>query len=78
MTDTDYVIFIIIIILSEERLSPLGTAAITGLFYQPHMIEDCECGTIGGMKIGRRLCYQGKEMDYCSVDLYCLLNTELQ
>jgi hypothetical protein len=35
------------------RLGPLGTAANTGLLYQPHMIDDDVCGTIGGMKIGR-------------------------
>jgi hypothetical protein len=35
------------------RLSPLGTAAITGLLYQPRMIGDGDCGAIGGMKIGR-------------------------
>jgi hypothetical protein len=29
----------------------LGTAAITGLLYQPRMIGDC--GEIGGIKIGR-------------------------
>jgi hypothetical protein len=31
----------------------LGTAAITGLLYQPRMIGDGDCGGIGGMKIGR-------------------------
>jgi hypothetical protein len=35
------------------RLSPLGTAATTGLLYQPHMIDDGDCGVIGGMKFGR-------------------------
>jgi hypothetical protein len=35
------------------RLSPFATAATTGLFYQPQMIDDGDCGTIGGMKIGR-------------------------
>jgi hypothetical protein len=35
------------------RLSPLGTAATTGLLYQPHMIDDGDCGGIGGMRIGR-------------------------
>jgi hypothetical protein len=44
---------IIIIILSGVRLSPLGTAAATGLLYQPQMIDDGDCGAIGGMKIGR-------------------------
>jgi hypothetical protein len=41
----------IIIILSGVRLSPLGTAATTGLLYQPQMIHDC--GGIGGMNLGR-------------------------
>jgi hypothetical protein len=31
----------------------LGTAATTGLLYQPQMIDDDDCGEIGGMKIGR-------------------------
>jgi hypothetical protein len=34
------------------RLSPLGTAATTGLLYQPNMIDDGDCGAISGMKIG--------------------------
>jgi hypothetical protein len=35
------------------RLSPLGTAATTGLLYQPEMIDDGDWGEIGGIKIGR-------------------------
>jgi hypothetical protein len=35
------------------KLSPLGTAATTGLLYQPQMLDDGECGAIGGMKVGR-------------------------
>jgi hypothetical protein len=31
----------------------LGTAATTGLLYQPQMIGDGDCGELGGMKIGR-------------------------
>jgi hypothetical protein len=34
-------------------LSPLGTAATSGLLYQPQMIDEGDCGAIGGMKIGR-------------------------
>jgi hypothetical protein len=30
-----------------------GTAATTGLLYQPQMIGDGDCGEIGGMKIGK-------------------------
>jgi hypothetical protein len=44
---------VIIIILSGVRLSPLGTAATTRLLYQPQMMDDGDCGAIGGMKIGR-------------------------
>jgi hypothetical protein len=35
------------------RLSPLGTAATTGPFYQPQMIDCGGCEAIGGMKMGR-------------------------
>jgi hypothetical protein len=31
----------------------LGTAATTGLLYQPRMIGDGDCGEIDGMKIGK-------------------------
>jgi hypothetical protein len=31
-------------------------AATTGLLYQPQMIDDGDCGAIGGMKIGRETC----------------------
>jgi hypothetical protein len=31
----------------------LGTAATTGLLYQPRMIDEGDCGEIGGMKIDR-------------------------
>jgi hypothetical protein len=41
------------IILSGVRLSPLGTAANTGLLYQPQMIDNGDCGAIGGIKIDR-------------------------
>jgi hypothetical protein len=45
--------FLFVIIVSGVRLSPLGTAATTGLLYQPQMIDEGDCGEIGGMKIGR-------------------------
>jgi hypothetical protein len=32
------------IIISRVGLSPLGTAATTGLLYQPQMIDDGDCG----------------------------------
>jgi hypothetical protein len=41
------------IIFRVVRLSSLGTAATTGLLYQPQMIDDGDCRAIGGMKIGR-------------------------
>jgi hypothetical protein len=34
-------------------LSQLGTAATSGLLYKPQMIDEGDCGAIGGMKIGR-------------------------
>jgi hypothetical protein len=39
--------------LSGVRLSPLGTAASTGLLYQSKMADDGVCGASGGIKIGR-------------------------
>jgi hypothetical protein len=48
-----YSLYIIIVINSRVRLSPLGTAATIGLLYQPQMIDVGDCGAIGGMKIGR-------------------------
>jgi hypothetical protein len=47
------IIIIVIIIIIGVRLSPLGTAAITGLLYQPQMIGDGSCETVSGMKIVR-------------------------
>jgi cytochrome b subunit of formate dehydrogenase len=47
------IIIIIIIIISGVILNPLGTAATTGLLYQSQMIDDGDCGAVGGMKIGR-------------------------
>jgi hypothetical protein len=41
-----------ILLLTGVRLSPLCTAAATGLFYQPQMTDDDDCGAIGGIKIG--------------------------
>jgi hypothetical protein len=34
------------------RQRPLGTAATIGLLYQSQMIDDGDCGAVGGMKIG--------------------------
>jgi hypothetical protein len=33
--------------------SPPGTAATSGQLYKPQMIDEGDCGAIGGMKIGR-------------------------
>jgi hypothetical protein len=46
-------IFLFFIVVSGVRLSPLGTAATTGLLYQPQVIDDGDCGEIGEMKISR-------------------------
>jgi hypothetical protein len=43
-------IIIIIIIISGVGPSPLGTAATSGLLYNPQMIDEGDCGAIGGMK----------------------------
>jgi hypothetical protein len=40
-------------IISGVELSPLGTAAASGLLYKPPMIDEGDCGAIGGMKFGR-------------------------
>jgi hypothetical protein len=45
-TATGYGLFFYII-LSGVRLSPLGTAAITSLLYQPQKIDDGDCGAVG-------------------------------
>jgi hypothetical protein len=47
------IIIIIIIIISGVGLSPIGTAATSGLLYKPQMIDEGDCGAIGGMRIGR-------------------------
>jgi hypothetical protein len=38
---------------SGVGLSPFGTAATSDLLYQPQMIDEGDCGAIGGMQIGR-------------------------
>jgi hypothetical protein len=45
--------YLVMWILSGVRLSPLGTAATTGLLYRPQMIDDGGCGAVGGMRIGK-------------------------
>jgi hypothetical protein len=46
-------IFEIYFFLSGVRLSPLGTAATSDLLYEPQMIDEGDCGAVGGMKVGR-------------------------
>jgi hypothetical protein len=43
------------------RLGLLGTAATTGLLYQPQMIDDGDCG----MKIGRGTEVLGENLSQC-------------
>jgi hypothetical protein len=43
----------IIIIISGVGLSPLGTAATSGLLYKPQMIDEDDCEAVDGMKNGR-------------------------
>jgi hypothetical protein len=53
---TEYIehsIFFIIVSGVKLTMSPLGTAATTGLLYQTQMIDDGDYGEIGGMRIGR-------------------------
>jgi hypothetical protein len=45
--------FIFYFIFSGVGLGPLGTAATSGLLYKPQMIDEGDCGAVGGMKIGR-------------------------
>jgi hypothetical protein len=40
-------------IFSGAKLSPPGTAATTGLLYQPQMIDDGDCEAIGGIMLER-------------------------
>jgi hypothetical protein len=56
---------LIIIILNGVRLSPLGIVDPTGLLYQPQMIDDGDCGAIGGMKIGRGNEVLGENLPQC-------------
>jgi hypothetical protein len=36
-----------------------------GLFYQPPMIDDDDCGAIGGMRIGRGTEVLGENLPHC-------------
>jgi hypothetical protein len=45
--------FLFIFFISGVGLSPLGTASPSGLLYKPRMIDERDCGAIGGMRIDR-------------------------
>jgi hypothetical protein len=55
----DHYFIYLLFIIGGVELSPyvllksLGTAATSGLLYKPQMIDEGDCGAIGGMKIGR-------------------------
>jgi hypothetical protein len=38
-----------VLLFSGVGLSPLGTAATSGILYKPQMIDEGDCGAIGGM-----------------------------
>jgi hypothetical protein len=42
------------VFLVGRDVSPLGTAATSGLLYKLQMIDEGDCGAIGGMKVGRK------------------------
>jgi hypothetical protein len=44
--------------------SPLGTAAISGLLYQPQMI-DGDCGAIGGRSLAGETEVHGENLPQC-------------
>jgi hypothetical protein len=46
-------VYLLLFIIIGVGLSPLGTAATSGLLYKPQMIDEDDCGAIGGMKVGR-------------------------
>jgi hypothetical protein len=46
-------LFFIIILLLVGWDKSLGTAATSGLLYKPPMIDEDDCGAIGGIKISR-------------------------
>jgi hypothetical protein len=45
--------------------SSLGTVATIGLLYQPLMIDDNDCGAIGGMTIVRETEVLGENLPQC-------------
>jgi hypothetical protein len=59
------IILFFFIIISGVRLSPLDTVSTTGLLYQPEMIDNGDCGTIVGMKIGMETEVLGENLPQC-------------
>jgi hypothetical protein len=61
-------------IISGVGLSPLGTAATSGLLYKPQMIDEGDCGAIGGMKIdrGNRSTCERERVKFIKNTLYIL------
>jgi hypothetical protein len=55
MEELDSVVttFFLFLFLVGVRLSPLGTVDTTGLSHQSQIIDNGDCGAVGGMKIGR-------------------------
>jgi hypothetical protein len=51
-------------IISGVGLSPLGTAATSGLLYKPQMIDD-ECGAVGGIRIAGETEVLGENVPQC-------------
>jgi hypothetical protein len=57
MSDASQASFFIACFLVSEggvSLGPMVLRPLFGLLYQPRMIDDDECGAVGGMRLGRR------------------------
>jgi hypothetical protein len=48
------------VIHSGVRLSLFGTVATIGLLYKPQMIDDGDCGAVGGLKVDNETKYSEK------------------
>jgi hypothetical protein len=48
-------------------MSPLGTAATIGLLYKPQMIDDGDCGAIGGMQMAGETEVLGENLPQCHI-----------
>jgi hypothetical protein len=47
----------------------LGTAATSGLLYKPQMIDEVDCGAIGGIKIDeyKYIFFKSRQMTSCQL-----------